>query len=98
MSQIHKDVPEDKIAQIFYRQGAEFFSWNSVKNTPNILHMVATNTEKLETTLAKASASSDRLAEALNRLTRVGVIISSVSLLVAGAAVALEIVKFLMHK
>ena len=81
---------EEQIRQRFLENGASFFSWNSGKNTPNILLMLVDRIEKLDAGLRESSASSAKLATALNRLTLASVIIAFVSL---SAFIIFEILK-----
>jgi hypothetical protein len=63
--------------EAFLDGGANFFSWNSGKNTPNILLKLVESAEKLQKTVAeatefseRASAASDKLATALGQKIR----------------------------
>lgn len=82
---------EEDLRKQFLQNGANFFSWNSGKNTPNILMQLNERVEKLDESLREASASSIKLATALNRLTLASVIIALLSLT---AFIIFEIAKF----
>jgi hypothetical protein len=73
-------LTEEELRKQFLQNGANFFSWNSGKNTPNILMQLNERVEKLDESLREASASSIKLATALNRLTLASVIIALLSL------------------
>jgi len=81
---------EEQLRQQFLAAGKSFFSWNSGKNTPNILIQLSEWVAKLDESIREASASSAKLATALNRLTFAAVIISACSL---AAFIIFEIVK-----
>jgi hypothetical protein len=66
----------------FLEKGASFFTWNAGKNTPNILENFAKQVAELRKSMEQASASSGKLAEALNRLTLWGVVIGGLNLFV----------------
>ena len=73
-------LAEEELRKQFLRSGTNFFSWNSGKNTPNILMQLNDRVEKLDESLREASASSTKLATALNRLTLASVVIALLSL------------------
>jgi len=90
---------DQKKAEAFLESATNFFSWNSGKNTPNVLAQLSENTacmgkslsekiDKLDASLNNASSSADKLAATLNRLTLVAVIIAALSLLVASFGMA----------
>lgn len=94
MSEIKKT--DDEAKREFLEHGSRFFTWNSGKNTPNILLKLANNTSELNETLKEASASSDRLASSLNRLTTVALCLTAIGLLIAGGNLMLGIIE-MMH-
>jgi hypothetical protein len=59
----------------FIVTGAEFFRWNSGKNTPNILIELNERIGAFRHTMKEASDSSAKLATALNRFTLALVIV-----------------------
>jgi hypothetical protein len=77
------ETTEEKMRRQFLQKGADFFSWNSGKNTPNVLLQLVERIEnleasarqtteavaKLDASVREASASSSRLSTALNWLT-----------------------------
>ena len=87
-------LTEEELHKQFLQSGTNFFSWNSGKNTPNILLQLVSRIEKLEASvqqttnaitkldagLREASASSTKLATALNCLTLASVVIASLGL------------------
>src|SRR4051812_39019067 len=99
------NMSEEELRRNFYTVGADFFSWNSGKNTPNILLGLsgrvealqmrvkeATDTiESLRETVSQASAASDKLAKALNNLTLALVVVGATGLLVQAAYVSFTI-------
>lgn len=87
------EMSDEEIKRTFFLNGVRFFSWNSGKNTPNILLKLSENVFLLNDSLKAASDSSTKLAQALNRITLAAVIISAVGLLIAAAAVIVQIVK-----
>lgn len=84
------ELTEQHLRERFMAAGERFFSWNSGKNTPNILSQLSDRVAKLDESIREASASSVKLATALNRLTCAAVIISACSLI---AFIIFEIVK-----
>ena len=81
---------EEDARREFLVAGKSFFSWNSGKNTPNILLQLVDRLGHLDNSIKEASDSSGKLANALNRLTLAAVIISFLSLV---AFVTIEILK-----
>jgi hypothetical protein len=91
---------------VFLEAGARFFSWNSGKNTPNILIQLSERVEKLNdatknaaevlgqlnASVKAADQSSTRLATALNRLTFWMALIAGAGVLVALATLVFQIV------
>jgi hypothetical protein len=84
---------DDEVKREFLEYGSRFFTWNSGKNTPNILLKLANNTSELNETLKEASASSDRLATSLNRLTTVALCLTAIGLLIAGGNLIVNIIE-----
>jgi hypothetical protein len=94
-------MSEEELRRNFYYVGSEFFSWNSGKNTPNILLQLTGQVQALQMrmkeatdaiesfreTARSADESSGRLARALNRLTLALVIVGAIGLLVQAAYV-----------
>lgn len=92
---------EEELRKQFLEMGRDFFNINSHKNVPNILDNLRVTVGYLyeainqtRETISKAGESSERLANALNKLTLWAVIIAVCSLCVAGGALAFEIYKF----
>lgn len=77
----------------FYKKGTAFFSWNSGKNTPNILIQLKDQVSKLDATIGAASDSSDRLAASLNRLTTVALWLTGFGLIIAGGNLLLGLIE-----
>jgi hypothetical protein len=82
--------PEDELKRRFLEKGTDFFGIQSGKNIPNILEMLSRQVGALEVALKRASASSDKLASALNRLTLAGVILSALGIAVAIVALIMD--------
>jgi hypothetical protein len=94
-------LDEEQLRRQFLEMGRDFFSINSHKNVPDILDNLKVVVGYLyeainqaRETINKAGESSERLANALNKLTLWAVIIALFSLLIAGGALAFEIYKF----
>lgn len=68
----------EKIKDEFYAKGASFFSWNSGKNTPNILLLLVEQIGALEKTIKQSSESQSKLSTALNRITLAYVILTAI--------------------
>lgn len=83
----------DKSKKEFSEKGASFFSWNSGKNTPNILQLLAGQIGALEKVLKESSESSTKLANALNSITRTYVWLTGIIALATVAQVILVFVK-----
>ena len=104
-------MSEEESRRNFYYVGSEFFSWNSGKNTPNILLGLSGRIESLQIrakegadaieslrqTVQQASEASGRLATALNRFTRALVVVGAIGLLLQAAYVIVTILAYL-HK
>jgi hypothetical protein len=87
MAENESRIDRQKV-EAFLDAGASFFSWNSGKNTPNILLMLHKSVESLQKSMDKAAesseraaASSDKLAKALNWLTGAGVVVGILNIL-----------------
>ena len=74
----------------FLAAGAQFFQWNSGKNTLNILIDLSERVGALRETIKQASDSSAKLATALNRFTLALVIVGTIGLL-------LQVVSIWLH-
>jgi len=85
-------MTEEEVKRDFLIRGSNFFSWNSGKNTPNILLGLSGEISSLNQNLIEASKSSSKLATALNRLTLAAVIIYGLTLLVAVVNLVLSFV------
>ena len=88
MSEDEKELREE-----FLRTGRKFFGINSMKNTPNILYQLNGKIESLDSTLKEASASSDRLAASLNKLTTVAIWIAGAGLVIAALSLIVSIIE-----
>lgn len=86
-------MSDDELKRSFLANGSNFFGWNSGKNTPNILIQLTEGVGMLNQNIKAASDSSTELAKALNRITRTAVVISAIGLVIAVAAVVVQIVK-----
>jgi len=76
--------------QNFLVAGAQFFQWNSGKNTPNILIDLGQRVGALRETIKQASESSSNLATALNRFTLALFIVGAVGLLLQTVSMWLQ--------
>ena len=85
-------MSDEEVRRDFLIRGSSFFSWNSGKNTPNILLGLSNQISDLNQNLVKASESSSKLATALNRLTLAAVIIYGLTLLIAVVNLVLSFV------
>ena len=106
---MHQDARADdeELRRDFLLAGRSFFSWNSGKNTPNILLkleqrlgsleastcQITEAISKLDESVRAASASSTSLASALNKLTLAYVIVTGLGVLVASVALIWQIMK-----
>ena len=96
-----------EVQRQFLTAGAQFFAWNSGKNTPNILIQVEQRLGSLEAgvrqtteavaaldvSVRAASASSTQLSAALNKLTMAYTIVTSVGVLVAVVALVWQMLR-----
>lgn len=101
------NLSEVELRQQFLQAGKSFFSWNSGKNTPNILIQLEQRIGSLEATtrdttkaistldvsVRAASDSSTRLASALNKLTLAYIIVTGIGVLVAAVALVWQMFK-----
>jgi hypothetical protein len=99
------NMTEEELRRNFFIAGANFFSWNSGKNTPNILLGLSERVETLQArtkeaadivaslrdTVKEASDSSTKLAAALNKLTLALVVVGAIGLLTQAVYVAFTI-------
>lgn len=83
----------EKTKNEFYEKGASFFSWNSGRNTPNILLGLTGQIGALEKVLKESSESSTKLANALNSITRTYVWLTGIIALATVAQVFLAFLK-----
>lgn len=83
----------EKSKNAFYKNGASFFSWNSGKNTPNILMLLTNQIGALEKIMRESSEASTKLANALNRITLTYVLLTAIIALATVAQVIIVFVK-----
>ena len=88
MSEDEKNLRDD-----FLKTGQKFFSANSGKNTPNILCQLNGKIESLDSTLKMASASSEKLATSLNKLTQCALWIAGLGLVIAVLSLIVSIIE-----
>jgi hypothetical protein len=85
----------DKVNEVELRNflvaGAQFFQWNSGKNTPNILIDLSQRIGALRETIKQAGDSSAKLATALNRFTLALVILGAIGLLLQAVSIWLHL-------
>jgi Flp pilus assembly protein TadB len=105
------DMTEDELRKSFLIKATDFFTWNSGKNTPNILlglserieilqsraKEAADRLDSLQKTVQEASDSSSKLSRALNRFTLALVIVGTIGLVLQAAYVVFTALAYL-HK
>lgn len=86
---------DEELKRAFLKSGSKFFSFNGSSNTPNILIMLKDNVSHLDNTLKRASESSDRLSNSLNKLTKAALLVSSIALVIAGGNLILDFLEYI---
>jgi hypothetical protein len=82
------EPPSEVELRNFVIAGAEFFRWNSGKNTPNILIDLSERIGAFRETVKQASDSSAKLTTALNRFTLALVIVGAVGLVLQAVSIS----------